>query len=310
MAAKTQRPAAASAASALPAAGQPLVAVLRGLGQVMFQRNAVTGLLFLAGLAIASPWLAVGAGAGSVIGTVVASLLRFSAGDIDDGIYGFNSALVGAAAVALLPATAITWGLAAAGAAVAAPVTWLLRRQLHFPTYTAGFVLVAWGMLLVAGLVGDRLQPATPAVAVKAGWEGFAEEVAAGLAEVMFSSKAASGLCFLAGIAVSSWRQAVVAVLGAALGTLGAMYHGDPAGSVALGMYGYNAALAAMAAYLARPSLLPAALAAFASVPLVEFFPSTLGVPALTAPFIMAAWIVLAFMAIDAALAYVGQRKA
>lgn len=310
MAPKTQRAAAARAAPAWPAAGQPLLAVLRGLGQVMFQRNALTGLLFLVGLAIASPWLAVGAGAGSVIGTVVASLLRFNAGDIDDGIYGFNSALVGAAAVALLPATAITWGLAGAGAAIAAPVTWLLRRQLHFPTYTAGFVLVAWGMLLAAGLVGDRPVQAAPTAVVKAGWEGFAEEVAAGLGEVMFSSKAVSGLCFLAGIAISSWPQAVVAAMGAALGTLGAMYHGDPAGSVALGMYGYNSALAALAAYLARPSLVPAALAAFASVPLVEFFPSTLGVPPLTAPFIMAAWIVLAFMAIDAALARFGQRKA
>jgi urea transporter len=127
------------------------------------------------------------------------------------------------------------------------------------------------------------------------------------VAEVMFSASALSGGCFLAGIAVSCWRQAVVAVLGAVLGTVGAMYHSDPSGPLALGMYGYNAALAAMAAYLARPSLVPAALAALASVPLVEFFPTTLGVPALTAPFIMAAWIVLAFMAVDAAL---GQRAA
>lgn len=294
----------------MPAAGRPLLAVLRGLGQVMFQRNALTGILFLAGMAIASPWLAVGAGLGAVVGTVVASLFRYAAGDIEDGIYGYNSALVGAAAIALLPATAITWGLAAAGAALAAPVTWLLRRQLHFPTYTTGFVLVAWGMLLAAGVVGDRPAVSPPTAVAKPGWEGFAEEVAAGMGEVMFSSKAASGLCFLAGIAISSWQQAVVAVLGAVLGTLGAMYHSDPAGPVALGMYGYNAALAAMAAYLSRPSLLPAALAAFASVPLVEFFPAALGVPPLTAPFIMAAWIVLAFMAIDAVLAQFGQRKA
>ncbi len=288
--------------------GQTLLVVLRGLGQVMFQRHAITGLLFLVGMAVASPWLAVGATVGGVIGPLVAAALRLGRTDIEDGIYGFNSALVGAAAAALLPPTAITWGLAVAAAALAAPLTWLLRRQLQFPTYTAPLVLVTWGMLMLAGFVGDRpMSPAAAVAVTKPGWEGFAEEVFTGVAEVMFSANAASGLCFLVGIAISSWRQAVVAVVGATVGTLAAMYHGDPTGAVALGIYGYNASLAGLAAYLARPSLLPVALAAFASVPLVEFFPTTLGVPALTAPFIMAAWIVLACMAVDAAF---GQQKA
>ena len=307
MARKAQQSAATAFPAVFPAAGQTLLVVLRGLGQVMFQRHAVTGLLFLVGLAIASPWLAVGAGIGGVIGPLVAAALRLGSTDIEDGIYGYNSALVGISAAALLPPTVMTWGLAVAGAALAAPVTWLLRRQLHFPTYTTAFVLVTWGMLLAAGALGDRPLPPPATAFARPGWEGFVDEVFAGVAEVMFSANAISGLCFLAGIAVSSWRQAVVAILGAALGMLGAMYHGDPSGAIALGIYGYNASLAALAAYLARPSLVPAALAAFASVPLVEFFPTTLGVPALTAPFIMSAWIVLAFMAIDTAL---GQRAA
>jgi urea transporter len=276
--------------------------VLRGLGQVMFQRNALTGVLFLAGMAVASPWLAVGAGIGAVIGPVVAAVLRFPTADIEDGIYGYNSALVGAAAAALLPSTIITWGLAVGAALLAAPLTWLLRRQLRFPTYTTAFVLSTWGMLIAAGFLDDRPPQSLPAAATQPGWEGFVDEVCAGVAEVMFSASAVSGCCFLAGVALGCWRHAVVAVLGAAVGTLGAMYHGDPAGSVALGMYGYNASLAALAAYLSRPSLVPAVLAAFASVPLVEFFPARLGVPALTAPFIMAAWIMLAFLAIDDAL--------
>jgi urea transporter len=35
-------------------------------------------------------------------------------------------------------------------------------------------------------------------------------------------------------------------------------------------------------------------LAAIISVPLTEFFPSWLGIPGLTAPFVAAAWIVIA----------------
>ena len=53
MARKAQQSAATASPAVVPAAGQTLLVVLRGLGQVMFQRHAVTGLLFLVGLAIA-----------------------------------------------------------------------------------------------------------------------------------------------------------------------------------------------------------------------------------------------------------------
>ena len=90
MATKSQRSTTPSAAGSSPVAGQALLVVLRGLGQVMFQRNALTGILFLAGMAVASPWLAVGAALGGVIGPIVAAALRFPHADIDDGIYGYN----------------------------------------------------------------------------------------------------------------------------------------------------------------------------------------------------------------------------
>lgn len=275
---------------------------LRGLGQVMFQRHAGTGLLFLIGMAVGSPWLAGGAALGGAIGPLLAGLLRRDRAAIADGLYGYNSALVGAAAGFFLPPNLTTLALAAGGAALAVPVTGLFRR-LPFPAYTTAFVIVAWGMLLLAGNLGGS-QPATaaPETVPPAGWAGLAEEVLAGLAEVMFSANAATGFCFLVGIFWSAWRQAIVAVAGAALGTCLAIYHGDPAGQLALGIYGYNAALAAMAAHLAWPSLVPAALAACVSVPLTEFFPSNFGVPALTSPFIMATWIVLLLLRLDRSL--------
>ena len=275
---------------------------LRGLGQVMFQRHAGTGLFFLVGMALGSPWLSAGAAIGGAVGPLVAWLLRRDRAAIADGLYGYNSALVGAAAGFFLPPNVMTLALAAGGAALAVPVTGLLRR-LPFPAYTTAFVIVAWGMLILAGDLGDRLPAAaSPERVLRPGWTGLAEEVFAGLAEVMFSANALSGICFLVGIAWSAWRHALIAVVGAILGTFLALYHGDPAGQLALGIYGYNAALAAMAAWLARPSLVPAALAACVSVPLTEFFPSNFGVPTLTAPFIMAAWIVLLLLRLDRSL--------
>ena len=104
-----------------------------------------------------------------------------------------------------------------------------------------------------------------------------------------------------AGSGARNWSASTrVAALGALLfagslaGTLLAAYHNDPGESVAVGIYGYNAALAAVAVYLWRKSLLNPVLAALVSVPLTELFPGWLGLPALTAPFVVASWIVLA----------------
>ena len=79
--------------------GNFLRIVLRGIGQVMFQGHAGTGILFLVGIAFASPLMAVGAIIGAFIGPVVAALARFDGKEIEDGLHGFNPVLVGIATV-------------------------------------------------------------------------------------------------------------------------------------------------------------------------------------------------------------------
>jgi urea transporter len=71
--------------------------------------------------------------------------------------------------------------------------------------------------------------------------------------------------------------------------------------SIALGLYGYNATLAAVALFLWRRSLIPPLLGILLSVPLTELLPM-LGLPALTAPFVLATWIVLSFGWLDGRL--------
>ena len=63
--------------------------------------------------------------------------------------------------------------------------------------------------------------------------------------------------------------------------------------NVALGLYGYNATLAAVALFLWRRSLIPPLLGILLSVPHHRVVP-VLGLPALTAPFVLATWLVLA----------------
>ena len=279
--------------------GNFLRIVLRGVGQVMFQGHAGTGMLFLVGIAVASPLMAVGALIGAFLGPVVATLARFDSKKIEEGLHGFNPVLVGIATVFYLKTEPLTWVLLVVGCVASIFLTYVMRRYLKFPTYTAPFILATWLILIVAhALAGTAIDvmPAPPAHTPS----GFVAEVLAGAAEVMFGATVVTGILFLAGIALCTWRHAVLGLLGSIVGTLLALYHNDPSSTVHLGIYGYNAVLAPIAVYLWTKSLLIAILAAMISVPLTEFFPSWLGIPPLTAPFVVASWIIIAVGQIDA----------
>ena len=70
--------------------------------------------------------------------------------------------------------------------------------------------------------------------------------------------------------------------------------------NINLGLYSYNATLPAVALFIWRRSLIPALLGGLLSVPLTEIVPK-IGLPALTAPFVLATWIVLTLGWVDGA---------
>ena len=269
---------------------QAILIALRGVGQVMFQSHAGTGLLFLAGIGVASGWTLLGALLGAILGPLVAYLLRFDRGKLEAGIYGFNATLVGLATLFFLrPGSPLTWGLLVVGCAVATVLTNLSGRWLWFPVYTGPFVVTTWAILLVAHWVAGPAIDVPPGPATVAGG-GFWLDVLRGEAEVMLSASAVTGVLFLAGIALSDPRHAGIAVLGSVVGTAVALYHGDRAEPISVGIYGYNAALAAMALFLPRAGLTSPLVGAVVATLFTEFFPQSPGLPALTAPFVVAAW--------------------
>ena len=265
---------------------------LRGVGQIMLQPHAGTGLLFLAGIALASPWMLAGAVVGAVVGPLAALLAGFDRGDIEQGLYGFNSTLVGLAIPFFLKPTPTAWALIAAGS-VASTLVMRLMGRLGIPAYTAPFILTTWAALLAAHAAAGRSidePPSPPAVAPG----GFVAAVVRGEAEVMLGANVATGLLFLAGLWLSQPWHALMAFLGSTVGTALAEYHGDAYEAVSIGIYGYNASLAAIALFIRRRSLATPMLAALIATPLTEFFPKSLGLPALTAPFVASTWLVLA----------------
>lgn len=271
-----------------------LAVPLTGLGQIMFQENPVTGLLFLIGIAVASPLMAVGAVLGAVVGTATAVYLKYDPKEIRAGLYGFNSSLVGIAIYFNYPWTIFSTVVLISGAIGATVLTNVMRQGVPFPTYTAPFIVTTWlalYMLQAGGLVKTVIPPPPTALSPESA-------LLEGLSEVMFQANNLTGILFLVGIFVSSWVGALWSLAGSFLGGLLALWHNDPVGTISLGLYGYNASLAAMALALHRRSLIFPALAALISVPITERFPAT-GLATLTAPFVLASWIMIALIKLD-----------
>jgi urea transporter len=284
----------ASAETALP---EPVRAVFRGIGQVFFQENALTGALFALGIALSAPLMALGAIVGSAIGWATASLLKFDESDVKAGIYGFNSALVGIATLFFFKLGVVSSGLLVVGCIAAALLTLVMRRYLPFPTYTTPFIVTTWVLYFLGrGLGAPAVESGGPITA------GFVEAVAHGISQVMFQASVWTALFFLVGIALSDWKHALWAVAASVVGTLVGIYHHDsPEEVAALGLYGYNAVLAAIALFLWKPSVIPPLLGILFSVPLTENF-SLVGLPTLTAPFVLATWLVLVLLWLEGRL--------
>jgi urea transporter len=294
----------------------PILEVFRGIGQVFFEENALTGALMAAGLAINSPLMAVGAIVGSAIGTATARVMRFDEGEIRAGIYGFNSTLIGIATFFHFQPGGLSVVLLLAGCIAGAFVTYAMRKYVPFPTYTSPFIVVTWvlfflGVTIQAARVAPSDEPSdsylagsAPGIArVEGDSSGsnestgvvvldFAEAAARAVGEVDFQGSIWSGILFLVGIAVNNRTHAALVFAASLIATCVAVYHHDAAPSVASGLSQYSAPLAAVALFLARKSLVAPLLGVLLTVPLTENFPLT-GLPTYTAPFVLATWIVL-----------------
>jgi urea transporter len=287
----------------------PVLWTFRGIGQVFFQENALTGAFFALGILASSPLMALGGVVGAAIGTATAWALKYDKSEVHAGIYGFNATLVGIATFFFFQPGVTSIGLLLVGCVAATFVTWLARRYVPFPTYTAPFIVTTWVVFFLGLALGaSRPEAGGPIFGVDP-----VRAVAHGISQVMFQASSWTGLLFLVGIALNDLKHAYWVLVGSIVGMMLGIHHAAAAATaldpeslveralrenVALGLYGYNATLAAVALFLWRRSVIPPLLGIFLSVLLTDLFP-LLGLPALTAPFVLATWIVLAFGWLD-----------
>lgn len=268
--------------------------MLRGCSQLCFQSNEVTGLCFLAAVLVASPIAFVYMLVASAIAPAARMLLGAKRATLETGLPGLNPCLIALS----LPAFFETgwtnfsmWGMLVVCVVVVVVLVHYGVATLPFPILAAPFVLVFWVLNAIASHVGvlepldfssaptDRMHPVNA--------------VFFSMGQVAFSPTFLSGVLIAAGVLIGNWRHGLVALCGALIGALVSYYSGVSPANINLGLFGFNAVLASVSVYVVcggslRLAILGGVIATML-IPLISDF----GLPSLSAPFVLATWIVM-----------------
>jgi urea transporter len=291
---------------------------LRGVGQVVFMNNPITGLLIMIGIFVASAWLGVAAVIGLLTSTLVGILIGVNRDLIRAGLFGFNGILVGAGlGLFLAPewdGLAIVWIIVVSGLSSILMATLATVFQTwNVPPFTLPFNFATL-IFLVAGLqlanaqlgplvgpaevqsLGDNVETALRSVEGAASAndiEGWANAIIRGIGQLFFANDVAAGILIIAGIAVASRIAAVFALIGSAVGMLTGLALGASGIAVWNGLWGFNSFDACLAiggvfyVLSVRSAILAVACAVFTAMlfgALAALF-TPWGLPALTLPF-------------------------
>lgn len=292
-------------------------ALLRGGGQVMFQGNAWTGLLFLIGIfwgAYTEGQPAVGWGAvvGLVVSTLAGYVLRQPSSDGMEGLWGFNGILVGCAFPTFLGNTPLMW---IALVICAMLTTWVrtgfnnVMAPWRTNSFTFPFVFTTWIFLFAAKML-DGMPPAHTAAprlvmhfstAIDLSFGSLVVYWLKGIAQVFLINSWVTGIFFLVALFVSNRWAALWAAVGSAVSLAMVILYQGPGSDIANGLYGFSAVLTAIAlgCTFYQPNWRSAVWALLGIIVTVfmqagmNAIMAPFGIPTLTAPFCVATWLFL-----------------
>lgn len=280
-----------------PPANDWAMALLNGGSQIFLLRHPLCGLLCLLSIAWGAPQLLGGALLGGFVGWLTAVRRHYPQADINSGMYGYNGVLLG-----LLLSAKLAWSpllplLIFVGAGLSSLLLnhWLRhnRRHASWPAYTAPFVLLSWLLLALTDSLQLNSNLASPTALYDLAVLDWPLAVLRGLSQVLLVNDPLSGGLIFIGLWLANRRMARWALIGSALGLLLACQLGQQAVAIE-GLYGFNGALVAVVLSLqkARAGVILAGI--IASV-LLQLGLLSLGLSTpLTAPFILACWLVQA----------------
>jgi urea transporter len=293
--------------------------LLRGIGQVMFQDNPLSGLLFFIAIGWGSyvagvPEVAIGGLLAIIVATLTAMLLRVDAASVRAGLYGFNAYLVGIALPTFLSPSPMLWVYVLVGAALSVVVMLAASRVMQtwgVPALTAPFVLIAWLLMLssngFSGVEGGNLPTSSliQPIAAEASNPLLLGDFVSGLwisiAQVFVKADGIAALLILIGLAVGSLWAAAYALAAALISVIVAHLLGAESQLITGGLVGFNPILTAIAlgSVFYRPGLRSALYALLGTIVTVLVQGAMVAtvtpfaIPTLTAAFVLITWLFL-----------------
>ncbi|MNX87253.1 Urea transporter [compost metagenome] len=262
-------------------------ALLNGFSQIFLQRNPLCGLLCVLAILFTAPALLGGALLGGVAGLLTAQRRNYAKADRQAGLFSYNGVLLGLLLSLYFPWSAMMPPLILAAGGLSAMITqqWLKRVRVsqYLPAYTTPFVVLSWLLLCFA-------TPSTGAHLIEVSTLNMLAAPLKGIGQVMFLGHPLAGAMIAAGLLIADRRAFCWALLASVAGMGWSMLDHDFYTAL-LGLGGYNAVLAALAfSAQRRQPWLPLVGIGLALV-LTPMF-AAIGLPTLTAPFILAGWLI------------------
>lgn len=294
-----------------------LSAILKGSGQVMFQGNVWTGLLFLIGIFWGAyqegqPEVAYGAVVGLVASTFAGYILRQPKADGAEGLWGFNGILVGCAFPTFLSDTPQMW-LALILCSIL--TTWVrtgfnnVMAPWKTNSLTFPFVLTSWFFFFAAramqGMPPESMaEPelmAPLSTSIDLSFSSLVIYWLKGIAQVFLINSWVTGIFFLAALFVSNRWAALWAAVGSALSLIMILLYDGSGSNIANGLYGFSPVLTAIA--LGCTFYKPngrTAIWTLVGIVVTVFIQAGMdsmmlpfGIPTFTAPFCLTTWLFL-----------------
>jgi len=292
---------------------------LRGIGQVLFQDNPLSGLFFFVAIGwgsytIGAPEVAIGGLLALLVASLTALWLRVETTALHAGLYGFNAYLIGIALATFLGVSPLLRVYLVLGGAVSVIATLAATRVMQtwsISALTAPFILIAWlllfssngfsrvpaGALPTSGLI----QPIPAEAADPLRILDFLQGILISVSQVFVKGDGFAALLILIGLAVGSLAAAGYALAAAMISVVVAHLLGVESQLITAGLVGFNPILTAIAAgtVFARPGLRSGLYALLATTVTVLVQGAMVAavtpfaIPTLTASFVLVTWLFL-----------------
>ncbi|XP_020948165.1 urea transporter 1 isoform X5 [Sus scrofa] len=289
--------------------------ILRGISQVMFISNPISGILILVGLLVQNPWLALNGCVGTVVSTLTALLLSQDRSTIAAGLHGYNATLVGILMAVFSDKGNYFWWLLFPVCAISmtCPVFSSALNSMFskwdLPVFTLPFNM-ALSMYLSATGHYNSFFPSkllTPVTSVpNVTWSDLSalqllKSLPVGVGQIYGCDNPWTGGIFLGAILLSSPLMCLHAAIGSLLGIAAGLSLSAPFEDIYSGLWGFNSSLSCIAiggmfmALTWQTHLLALACALFTAYlgASMSHLMAVVGLPSCTWPFCLATLLFL-----------------